>query len=1023
MYLLLVLFYFYFTDFSPHLVFVTHSFLCCLRICIVSVTTSIVFLFSFFFFYCASSCRFWATKQRAQHLRVAPTVRTCTSHLCGSAEPMRSSSSSGVLFPRPATSGADNAARGTSSDRLVNGKTRLNSVVAQRAPNIAAVRARSAGGPVKGAEGVFEGTPVAANRAQSLGDRRRTREGVSKAASTPCAVSSRAAKVIRFENINNARRGSKMGTNIGNTDVAATNINSNRRVETTETVTKRDDCLTLEDVEELRRRREQLRYGVDTSLARIAELRQLTQGAGFDPKNPDDEIGSTFLTDGSGMRLLLRSNIEKETCSLVSNNVETEILLRATEQECEEFRCQLTMACAALSAVPQTLWVDIRGFRQPPLAVEAVMDAVLLLLGLPQSKHMRLGFSGRKWPNFPQQLIDCDPQTARSNIMGTGGQEFRINGHSHMENLQGFLSKWTHLRVSRVHPTLGPLHRWIKAMMDVIGSLERLEALKAEPNATTIAAEADKSSLLEELKENEEYVQLAQQKIVAIDALVADVAAVGRAGHNRDGLGSGPSREGVRSPGTVDLTGVTVGVAGHRDSSPQPATTKGRETQCKEPVMISNGKKFCSFSFGHNAAADSKARTPGQAPDVIIPPLNLSNCLPSFLATDSGTLSLRERFEQLRATSVCQSPRLGQNSLLDASAIRSNFNTSVVDTANPVNNVGLMTPARMMRDREDLLMRVHQLEEQLNDICSSKTKEVEVVLLRDELAAAQEEVSKLRAERDELQQRVRRYDTYYRSSPAETCAEEFGQEAGCAWDVATATDAMTVVALEQQLRLAHARIRQLEPDSVGLVSDDGTHCTSVSGSRNESPESVNGLSSRPTTFTTTSLLRSTSNVGNAVVLQRRIEDMQKDLDERQRALNEAEERLNAEIHANKEAGERLRLLQAELHSVWQRLEKSEYQLKVVMEDSCCYYCRGTFGPVGSKQPQRDVVAGEETERLRMELLEQKRRVKEERKRRNEVKKVRAAILLRLENGLKEALREQQGESAELRLRSPQEHLA
>ncbi|AAZ13546.1 hypothetical protein, conserved [Trypanosoma brucei brucei TREU927] len=797
------------------------------------------------------------------------------------------------------------------------------------------------------------------------------------------------------------------------------------------TAYQQQENLTLNDVEELRRRREQLRYGVDTSLARIAELKLLTQAFRLDQRGTDGGDGEALNAASSAEisnSALLNSTENEASVTSKSLAIEGEewgreedtlLLLKVAEEEYEELRLQLTLACASLSAVPQTLWTDIRRFRQPPPAVAAVVDAVLILLGLPQSRHRRLGLGNGGWPNFPQQLIQCDPLATYQKIMGIADCESWMNGVSRMGELEHFLCHWTHLRVSRVHPTLGPLHQWVKTMVDASRAAGRLEALRDASSAKQIATVAGRGILLRELEENEEYVQLAQEEIAAIDALVADVVAFGVAG---PAISSGAAV-------SEEKRNLAEPAEAYGEPSAQRSGGRGRAGKgVSWSAEVSNANSLPLVSGTEQRV--TTAGTGRRRKDIVIPALNFADCLPSFPHAEQGPLSLRERFERIRTSSLCHSPRAGPISHVEGSPSRGNFG-SVTEIANSIGNVSFLTTARALRDRENLLMRVHQLEEQLNEICGSKPKEVELVLLRDELAAAQEEISRLRAERDELEQRAKRRDTYYKpSSPRGGCIKGLDEELAGADEISSAGaskekaadgsgDAMTVMMLEQQLLTAHARIQHLEATVVGLTSDEGTQCTSVSGSGNDSPEAPYDNSNRPSAFAASGLgITIAGGPGEVPFLQRRIDEMQRILEMQERAVNDAEERLNNEMHAKNEAYEQVRQLQAELRSVWQQLENSEYQLKVAMEGSRCYYCRadlddrdaGHGGEDMRQQRRREAVCQEEIERLRMQLRDQKQRSVEERRRRLELRKVRSALLLKLENTFTEALRLQENGS-------------
>ncbi|RHW73050.1 hypothetical protein DPX39_040075100 [Trypanosoma brucei equiperdum] len=795
-------------------------------------------------------------------------------------------------------------------------------------------------------------------------------------------------------------------------------------------VKKREENLTLKDVEELRRRREQLRYGVDTSLSRITELQLLTQSFRSGQRNTTGEgsnslsataISAAAVGDGAtgsvdNDEMTARPTFA-EDYDTTSGKEEALLFLHAAEEEYIEFRLQLTLANAALSAVPQSLWADIRRFRQPPPAVAAVMDAMLILLGFPRIRRMRLSFGSGGWPSLPQQLIRCEPLTAYLNIAELTGRDSQINGCSPLEELEQFLRQWTHLRVSRVHPTLGPLHQWVKAMLDASRAAGRLKTLRDASRAADITPVTDRVALLRELEENEEYVQLAQEEIRAIDALVADVAAAGAKGHYRTSLNPGSLYSprgsvagGIRETGELaeKVGGAAAGRFGAARTSGKEVS-RNRRLQNSCPTAPRFGAKAALAAGGLGSLKADPAR----------PTLSFKACMSSFNQVEQGPRSLRERFERLKTSSLCHSPRVGPGSHLEGSTARDGLGCST-EVVNSIGGVSLLGTTRVFRDREKLLLRVHQLEEQLSDICSNQPGEVELVLMRDELAATQDEVNKLRKERDELQQRLKRYEAYDGPpSPRRSIARRLNHNiANTDEDASTAIasgEIMTIMALEQQLRAAHTRIQHLESVMMGATSDDGTRCTSASGSGNESPETPYDSTVRPCNLAASNLGHNASSLGEMVFLQRRLDDMQQSLEVQQCAVSEAEERLNNEMHAKNEAQQLVRQLQAELRSVWQKLEITEYQLKLALEGSHCHRSCMDGNNLGTefirdlqRQRQREAICEGEIERLRMQLREQKERSAEGRRRRLEIRRVRTALLLKLENALSEALRQHEG---------------
>ncbi|RNF26256.1 uncharacterized protein Tco025E_01472 [Trypanosoma conorhini] len=382
----------------------------------------------------------------------------------------------------------------------------------------------------------------------------------------------------------------------------------------------------------------------------------------------------------------------------------------------------------------------------------------------------------------------------------------------------------------------------------------------------------------------------------------------------------------------------------------------------------------------------------------------------SFAARDALP-SLRARFEELRTTPRMRSPRLGRP-IAAYSARSVGVRGGSRSRASP-DAVSPRGGAALLQERADLLQRVHDLEDRLKEAHHRNPSMAEVQLMRDEMTAAKQELLALRAEHSQLLEQTKRCALYRLNVPRESQAQrEAGDDAGAV--------AMTIGALEEQLHLAHARIRQLETQAAlsALRTLDAAAAAAEQGS-DWAP--AGAASPLPTGDD----VGGAGGIAAAQRQQERLEEALRELRLQRDALAASEERLNQALHLHHAMKQRMRQLQEELASVWGRLESAEYRLKLTLEERedraeaagdaaarASLPRRSRLGAASLQQElrqlrQRDLESRQTVERLRVELDMLKRRQAEERQRSKELRAARTAMLARLEKTFAESLRRQE----------------
>ncbi|CCD19644.1 hypothetical protein ERJ75_000357300 [Trypanosoma vivax] len=817
-----------------------------------------------------------------------------------------------------------------------------------------------------------------------------------------------------------------------------------------------EDNLSPSDVEELCRRRQQLRYGIETSLARMAELRLL-----IDSLNDCIEKNKKQTPVNKIDSLIDHRPLEVEW-NKRSNKYRPDEYTRLTEDEYyEELGFQLTAACAALSAVPPSSWRELYAFRQPPLVVTTLMTVVMRVLGYSQNLLGKFSsssctFNSTRWPELPQELIRCEPLKAFKNIVDAGGN---VSGNDdcaerkrRYSELRRCLSFWTYDRASRAHATLGPIHRWVSAMLDISEVAGRREtsvsvnALCEDVDAVGCGTTEDtenRVAMLQELEENESYVQLAKDEISAIDALLADVAAlaVNRPvtctpipdAQRAQSSDSSPLNETQLPTSELNSTeNAGMVLVDHMKQKGEQCDLNGHQIMLNTEDGPYQSRFTPStlrcFSASEGPVSLSLTATPS------IPLLKLESLKVASPASKINQLSIRDRFETLRSLPPPQTPRVGNSFSFDSVPVCGSFGSTLCSAFSPKDSSSnVLNSARVLQDRENLLIRVHQLEEQLQELRNNSPLAAELQRLRDEVQMSREEISTLRAERDYLREQVEWARLCGDSSSPGACLSNHCVDVSAAKSrvknvciQATSTwDTEAITHLKSQLNEAHVHTQQLQ----GTLSSVMPAVKGVSPLTGCSYECIEGLNVSPDSISASSgggLIQRAKvayyDLDKAQVVHQRLEEMQQELEARQRTIEEVEERLNEEIHARNDASQQVQHLQAELHRVWQRLGSAEHQLKLALENSengsvrshdnhpdteestsGQYYHEDDLDSVLRPYRQREALYQQKIEQLCVQLERLKRRHAEERRRRREIREMRAALLQKLEDTFSEVL--------------------
>ncbi|RNF23455.1 hypothetical protein TcG_01448 [Trypanosoma cruzi] len=775
------------------------------------------------------------------------------------------------------------------------------------------------------------------------------------------------------------------------------NINNNNKRRKKKKKDQQEAPLSLDDVEELSRRREQLQSDLETSLARIAEIQ-----AWIRQKN--DEIHDQNADAKDAHR----------------------------QQELEYALQELTAARAAVWAVPVGLWKDLYSLRHPPPAVAAIVKTAVCLLGerLYMSWERCCGIR-----DLRRRIVKREPSAVTAAELATV-QRCDLN------------LKWSFDRVVRVHPTLGPLHRWIAAMLRASKAAAKAGNVKKEVGEDgerkSAAAAAKTAALMREMEEHAEYVQLAREELAAIDALLRDAT------HEVDvhdaSVETPCSSPKTRSNMTLSLTDAstrpqTESLASGR-SSTLSATEKGSVRQQplrqQEPrnADVADAVRSSTFSFSFSFSAAAAASTSTTAADVpsIVPRLRLESCGVGNVESNTGMAGsvvrsdvprvIRARFEELRASPRIRSPRLGRPVTVHSARLVEGSTCNNSKTF--LNSVSPCGSAALLQERADLLQRVHDLEDGLKEAYHRNPSMAEFQLMRDEMTAAKQELLALRVEHSQLLGQTKRCSLYR----LRVSRENGAQDESCDGDGGAA--ATTIRELEEQLRAAHEKIQQLEAQAA-LNTLRGMNA-SVSSEHSDRLTQTGG----DNPFNAHATLPTGGGEDNAVSCaptprqkqqqqmqqQKRLDDALQQLEAQRDALAVSEERLNQEMHAHHARQQQVRQLQEELTTVWKRLESAEHQLRLTLEERDDHM-EGRGGvatrrsmPGESRDVaaslhyelkqlhQRDVANQQTIERLRVELATLKRRRAEERQRQKDLRAARAAMLERLEKTFAEALRRQ-----------------
>ncbi|KAH9600933.1 hypothetical protein LSM04_003194 [Trypanosoma melophagium] len=926
--------------------------------------------------------------------------------------------------------------------------------------------------------------------------------------------------------------------------------------------------LTLDDIEELTRRRDQLRTDVDTSLLRIAEIQAWVANT-TTTKTTTATTTTTSIDSNGGKPHYYNIDINNNNTrnSSSSESHPHDLSAGVSTDAVSAARANLRAARAAVSAVPLSEWRSLRRLRPLPLAAAAVLDAASSLLGenllLPSSSSSRQ--SQQSQQSQKQQSTSSSLSVMRKGV----GWRLRLLRREpgdvaaaavHAVRRRRFVAAWPYDRVRPVHPALGPLHRWITAMLDTREAEREADNHSHSNNNNTNNSNSDNTNnngaarvgsetaaLMLELEEHAEYVQMAKDELAAIDALLTDAVreaekcAVGvstncpsptvcseTAAPSSEASWSLQTEWGETTPvatggaatktttTTMSITGRTITSTGATGTGTprihlqqkQKQRQKIKEKEQKQTPRRPEPPSTASTSTSTIRHTTMTANEKGEAAmTVVVPPivpkLALQKCLPQ--RNETAAHSLQARLEQLRKSPRMRSPRLGRailpsgahfTSSAAAGGAHNQHSQDNCDTNSNTNAGGdahmLYTSAEVLQERADLLQRVHELEDRLKEAYQRNPREAEFQLMRDEMNAARDELASLRAERNQLLEQNKRYSLYKLPTTMDVDTAVATASVPTSISAANTTTATTntnatstsesdglmlvrIRELEEQLHAAHAHIHHLEAQNAlnALRALENSSISSsftigVKGGESVSKEkngrdplttptltisnNNNNDINVPTTATTIittgakisdkrgeATFNNNSNRRNSragdVMLQKQLSEALQQAEVHRSALAATEERLNQEIHAHHASQEKQQLLQAELTSVWKRLENTEHQLKLLLEErdddisfggenysSDMVIAAGLGSSLGGsikgmaamqrelqQARLREMEQQKELERLQIELGTLQRRYKEQQQQQKQVRAARAEMLRRLEKTFTESLRRQECE--------------
>lgn len=396
---------------------------------------------------------------------------------------------------------------------------------------------------------------------------------------------------------------------------------------------------------------------------------------------------------------------------------------------------------------------------------------------------------------------------------------------------------------------------------DIVSSQKSLDRIEAALRAAKTAAE--RAKLQAERDEYEDYINMAEEELDAMDELVAD--------------GAGGAFAFARAPART----VTVPVSEVLCALPP----KSIRPPLEELATLPPGTQARLSTEGANAIAAGRrstrgASTPGvyfQLPDVIEAESEGSHRASGSPMPVNPSAGPGAKPKTVTVTAPIKAP---------------SSSAGATPQATP------QSPAR--DDKAAYEATIADLRARLARALEANPKEAELQLLREELAAKQEEIRKLRATAS--------------SAPRRDSASRWREAAaGVSPQPSDAGSAQVVVdELEAQLRAAHARIRELERASMPAATEG----------EGEGEGGAEGETKAPAGPAAT-----TADAERARQLQERLAAVEKELQQQRKASAATQEKFNRSLNAEQEARAQLAEKQKELDAMWKKLGEVEARLK------------------------------------------------------------------------------------------------
>ncbi|CAG9579290.1 conserved hypothetical protein [Leishmania major strain Friedlin] len=535
-----------------------------------------------------------------------------------------------------------------------------------------------------------------------------------------------------------------------------------------------------------------------------------------------------------------------------------------------------------------------------------------------------------------------------------------------------FLKAWpTVAAVAKEHKTASALYRWIDALAKAAEAQRRLKAtqhvLAATPSQSPDAAWPSKelarapetasqpakklysvaeAALRKEWKDQMEYVQMAEEELAAVDALIAEAEALAISSpHVAQG-----SPKGAKTivPALVVPTSW-VACALPEDEAPRIGvyTHQPRGNQ----IEFSSSASLILSAVAKELVPSAVVST-ATPQDRTVSALNLAESRKALAGSDNNSGSNYHGTGVRRSTN---SPQLSPRAAAAASTGVSN--AALV----PVTEV---TTARQRA--EDAEEKTRLLEARLSAALQQNPKEAEVQLLRDELDAKRTELRRVTEERDRLLQerceRSSRYVPLSRRATADGAQSDGASQAGSGRYARRSStprdtvDRSVVEELEDQLTAAHQRISELlieagewrrrspsltavsiapkaaKSSRVAISHGDCSHASVLqSPSTEEMDTAPHSASDTPRQQslrgTTVSPCRTLS---SPMITQEMYDELQArlcavsdELETQRQETHQLEEQLNDALHRRSEAEHMVLAQKHELEEVWERLEAAE----------------------------------------------------------------------------------------------------